>query len=114
MTNNENKNNNNDKFDYTIKCVDNIVMIDTDASYSEMIERIISELNDSRIKLARMQWQSKYNNCVIYDYEPFCSDGYKLLIDIDCSNETMARYALFVLTQRLEQVAQLEKLYIGV
>lgn len=113
MGNNKN-NNGNDKFDYSIKCIDNILMIDIDCKYKEMIERIISELNDSRIKIARTQWQSKYNNYIIYDYEPFCNEGFKLAIDIDCSNETMARYASFVLTQRLEQFTKLEKLYTGV
>lgn len=113
MTNNKNNNNNN-KFDYSIKCVDNIVMIDIDAEYKEMIERIMSELNDSRIKLARIQWRSKFNDDFICDYEPFYADAYNLLIDIDCKNTTIARYILFVLTQRLEQFTKLEKLYIGV
>ena len=106
--------NNNDKFDYLIKCVDNIVMIDIDTEYKEMIERIISELNDSRINIARMQWQSKVNDDLICDYKPFYTDSCKLLIDIDCRNTAIARYTLFVLTQRLEQFIGLEKLYIGV
>lgn len=105
---------NSNKFDYSIKCVDNVVMIDIDTDYKDMIERIISELNDRKINIARMHWQSKYNDYVIYDYEPFCKEGFKLVIDIDCSNATIARYTSFVLTQRLEQFTKLEKLYIGV
>lgn len=105
---------NNDKFDYSIKCIDNIIMIDIDTDYKDMIERIISELNDSRINITRMQWQSKRNDDFIVDFDPCCADVYKLLIDIDCRNTAVAKYTLFVLTQRLEQFTKLEKLYIGV
>lgn len=105
---------NSNKFDYSIKCVDNVVMIDINTDYKEMIERIISELNDRRINIARMYWQSKDDDDFISDFEPCLAYNYKLLIDIDCSNTAIARYTLFVLTQRLEQFTKLEKLYIGV
>ena len=39
------------------------------------LEDIIVE-NNSRIE--RKEWKSKYNSYVIYDYEPFCTDGFEI------------------------------------
>ena len=36
----------------------------------------IAEENNCRIE--RKEWKSKYNNYVVYDYEPFCSDGFEI------------------------------------
>lgn len=39
------------------------------------LENISSENN---CKIERKEWKSKYNSYVIYDYEPFCSDGFEI------------------------------------
>ncbi|MFI3300663.1 MAG: hypothetical protein R3Y28_04495 [Candidatus Gastranaerophilales bacterium] len=39
------------------------------------LEDIIEE-NNSRIE--RKEWKSKYNSYVVYDYEPFCTDGFEI------------------------------------
>ena len=39
------------------------------------LEDIIEE-NNARVE--KKEWKSKYNNYVIYDYEPFCSEGFEI------------------------------------
>ena len=39
------------------------------------LEDIIDE-NNCRIE--RKEWKSKYNSYVVYDYEPFCTDGFEI------------------------------------
>ena len=29
----------------------------------------------------KKEWKSKYNSYVIYDYEPFCSDGFEINVN---------------------------------
>ena len=41
----------------------------------DWLENIIDE-NNSRIE--RKEWKSKYNSYVVYDYEPFCTDGFEI------------------------------------
>lgn len=41
---------------------------------------------ECRCKIDKKEWKSKYNNYVIYDYEPFCSDGFEI-------NVTLASYS---------------------
>ena len=45
------------------------------------LEDIVEE-NNCRVE--RKEWKSKYNSYVIYDYEPFCSDGFE--INLTCSS----------------------------
>lgn len=33
---------------------------------------------ENNCKVERKEWKSKYNSYVIYDYEPFCSDGFEI------------------------------------
>ena len=35
-----------------------------------------------KCKIEKKEWKSKYNNYVIYDYEPFCSDGFEINITL--------------------------------
>ena len=35
---------------------------------------------ENNCKIERKEWKSKYNSYVIYDYEPFCSDGFEINI----------------------------------
>ena len=39
------------------------------------LEDVTAETN---CKIERKEWKSKYNSYVIYDYEPFCSDGFEI------------------------------------
>ena len=40
----------------------------------------IAEENNCHVE--KKEWKSKYNNYVIYDYEPFCSDGFEINVVI--------------------------------
>lgn len=53
----------------------------------------IAEENNCRIE--KKEWKSKYNSYVIYDYEPFCSEGFEinlLLSSYDLSYLNFIKY----------------------
>ncbi len=53
----------------------------------------IAEENNCRVE--KKEWKSKYNSYVIYDYEPFCSDGFEinlLLSSFDVSYLNFIKY----------------------
>ena len=53
----------------------------------------IAEENNCRVE--RKEWKSKYNSYVVYDYEPFCSEGFEinlLLSSIDISYLNFIKY----------------------
>ena len=36
----------------------------------------VAEENNCRVE--RKEWKSKYNSYVVYDYEPFCAEGFEI------------------------------------
>ena len=65
----------------------------------------IAEENNCRIE--RKEWKSKYNSYVVYDYEPFCSEGFE--INILLSSQQIA-YLNFIKYLYKEKLATLEYL----
>ena len=43
----------------------------------DWFEEIVDEHN---CRVERKEWKSKYNSYVVYDYEPFCSEGFEINI----------------------------------
>ena len=37
---------------------------------------------ENNCSIEKKEWKSKYNSYVVYDYEPFCSDGFEINIVI--------------------------------
>lgn len=51
-----------------------------DAEHKE-IEKMLDKYGDElNISPDKKEWKSKYNSYVLYDYEPFCSDGFILKV----------------------------------
>jgi len=50
---------------------------------------------ENNCKIERKEWKSKYNSYVVYDYEPFCSEGFEinmLLSSFDVSYLNFIKY----------------------
>ena len=63
-----------------------------DRELADWVEDIAEE-NNCRVE--RKEWKSKYNSYVVYDYEPFCSEGFEinmLLSSIDISYLNFIKY----------------------
>ena len=70
----------------------------------EWLEDIIEE-NNSRVE--RKEWKSKYNSYVIYDYEPFCSDGFEINITISSHDENYLYFLKFLYDNKLDTIEYL-------
>ena len=67
-------------------------MKNVDQNMLAWLEDIIEE-NNSRIE--RKEWKSKYNSYVVYDYEPFCTEGFEInlvISSIDSSYLNFIKY----------------------
>lgn len=73
----------------------------------ELIERI---LNESRLNYYTL-WQSKYNDYVRYDYEPFCIDGFIANYFITNENKNILKFYREIISNLLKNIAQLERCY---
>ena len=44
----------------------------------DIVEWIEDVAEENNCRIERKEWKSKYNSYVVYDYEPFCSEGFEI------------------------------------
>ena len=68
------------------------------------LENIVEE-NNSRIE--RKEWKSKYNSYVVYDYEPFCTDGFEINIVITSHNPAYLNFIKYLYDEKISTIEYL-------
>ena len=66
----------------------------------------IAEENNCRIE--RKEWKSKYNSYVVYDYEPFCSDGFEINIVISSRQVEYLNFVKFLYENKVQTIGYLK------
>jgi len=46
----------------------------------EFVDWVEDIADENNCRIERKEWKSKYNSYVVYDYEPFCSEGFEINI----------------------------------
>jgi hypothetical protein len=95
-----------------IEAIDNnftraVIIIDTD--HEELISNVEKLLDESDITY-KMEWKSKYNEYVLYDYEPFCTEGYYLRFNIERTLLYKINWVLYNANKYIKAVNSLNKL----
>lgn len=57
------------------------------------------------------EWKSKYNHYVVYDYEPFCSDGFMKHRYLEFKSEQHVKFFLHLLTKHIDNIKQAQISY---
>lgn len=68
------------------------------------LEDVIEE-NNSRIE--RKEWKSKYNSYVVYDYEPFCTDGFEINLIIVSHNAAYLNFIKYLYDEKISTIEYL-------
>ncbi len=68
------------------------------------LEDIIEE-NNSRIE--RKEWKSKYNSYVVYDYEPFCTDGFEINLVITSHDAAYLNFIKYLYEEKISTIEYL-------
>lgn len=55
----------------------------------------------------KKEWKSKYNSYVVYDYEPFCSDGFEINLTISSHDVNYLYFLKFLYENKLETIEYL-------
>ena len=63
---------------------------------------------ECRCKVEKKEWKSKYNNYVIYDYEPFCSDGFEINVTISSRFSQYLNFVRFLYENKIQQIGYLK------
>lgn len=68
------------------------------------LEDIIEENNS---KIERKEWKSKYNSYVVYDYEPFCADGFEINLLISSYEPAYLSFIKYLYDEKLNTIEYL-------
>ncbi|MCQ2957442.1 MAG: hypothetical protein MJ180_00905 [Candidatus Gastranaerophilales bacterium] len=61
--------------------------------------------------LEKKEWKSKYNSYVVYDYEPFCSDGFEINIVISSVSLQNIGFIKYLYTKRRKLLDYLKRCF---
>jgi len=68
------------------------------------LEDIIEE-NNSRVE--RKEWKSKYNSYVVYDYEPFCAEGFEINLVISSREDAYLNFIKYLYEEKVSTIEYL-------
>jgi len=69
------------------------------------LENLASEY---RCKIEKKEWKSKYNNYVIYDYEPFCADGFEINLTLSSRQIEYLNFVRFLYENKIQTIGYLK------
>ncbi len=62
---------------------------------------------ENNCQIEKKEWKSKYNSYVIYDYEPFCSDGFEINITVSSHNINYLYFLRFLYENKINVIEYL-------
>ena len=68
------------------------------------LEDLVEE-NNSRIE--RKEWKSKYNSYVVYDYEPFCAEGFEINLLITSYDSAYLNFIKYLYDEKINTIQYL-------
>lgn len=68
---------------------------------------------ENNCKIERKEWKSKYNSYVIYDYEPFCSDGFEINLVLSSFSREHLDFLKYLYDNKLNTIEYLNNCVIS-
>lgn len=62
---------------------------------------------ENNCKIERKEWKSKYNSYVVYDYEPFCSEGFEINILLSSLDISYLNFIKYLYNEKLNTIEYL-------
>lgn len=83
-------------------CVYNrLEMKNVDKNILSWFEDIVDEHN---CKIERKEWKSKYNSYVVYDYEPFCTEGFEINLVISAKDRSYLNFIKYLYDEKVSTI----------
>jgi len=52
----------------------------------------------------KKEWRSKYNNYVVYDYEPFCSEGFEITMTLSAKDPRFLSFVKYLYDKKMSVI----------
>ena len=66
--------------------------------------------DENNCRIERKEWKSKYNSYVVYDYEPFCSEGFEINILLSSFESSYLNFIKYLYNEKLSTIEYLERI----
>lgn len=59
---------------------------------------------DNNCRIEKKEWKSKYNSYVVYDYEPFCSEGFEINMTISSNSKEYINFIKYLYENKIQTI----------
>lgn len=70
----------------------------------EILEWFEDTAYENNCKIEKKEWKSKYNSYVVYDYEPFCPEGFEINILVSSSDISYLNFLRYLYNERVNAI----------
>lgn len=77
----------------------------------ELLPWLEDIIDENYARLERKEWKSKYNSYVVYDYEPFCTDGFEINLVISSSDSSFLNFIKYLYDEKVSTIEYLNSCY---
>lgn len=68
-------------------------------------------IDENYARLERKEWKSKYNSYVVYDYEPFCTDGFEINLIISSKDSSFLNFIKYLYDEKVSTIEYLNNCF---
>lgn len=89
-----------------------LLQIECDATDHEILAFLDRLTAEMRMETVRCEWASKWNSYVVYDYEPYCIEGYLFRASYEYTEENENKFAFMkqIVADWISKVNKLNKI----
>ena len=77
----------------------------------ELLPWLEDIIDENYARLERKEWKSKYNSYVVYDYEPFCTDGFEINLVISANDSSFLSFIKYLYDEKVSTIEYLNSCY---
>lgn len=77
----------------------------------ELLPWLEDVIDENYARLERKEWKSKYNSYVVYDYEPFCADGFEINLIISSKDSSFLNFIKYLYDEKVSTIEYLNSCY---
>jgi len=77
----------------------------------ELLPWLEDIIDENYARLERKEWKSKYNSYVVYDYEPFCADGFEINLIISSKDSSFLNFIKYLYDEKVSTIEYLNSCY---
>jgi len=73
-----------------------------------MLDWLEVTADEYHCKIEKKEWKSKYNHYVVYDYEPFCSEGFEIIVTVSSKCPHFLNFVRYLYELKIQTINYLE------